>query len=274
MKTWLITGCSTGLGRSLAKKALAKGYNVAITARNKDKIIDLSKQYPQTALPLCLDVTNKESIQAAIKETINHFGTIDVLVNNAGYGYRGAVEEGRQEDVDILFNTNLWGPVTLIKEVLPLMRKQRSGAIINISSVAALKTMPGSGYYAASKCALEGLSDGLKEEVAPLGIKVMVVEPGAFRTDFAGRSLTQSNKIIADYNKTAGLRRIGKDKSHGSQPGDPDKGADVIIEAIESNEPPFRLLLALDAINLADDILESRQKEYDKWRSSSQKTDY
>lgn len=274
MKTWLITGCSTGLGRSLAKKALAKGYNVAITARNKDKIIDLSKQYPQTALPLCLDVTNKESIQAAIKETINHFGTIDVLVNNAGYGYRGAVEEGRQEDVDILFNTNLWGPVTLIKEVLPLMRKQRSGAIINISSVAALKTMPGSGYYAASKCALEGLSDGLKEEVAPLGIKVMVVEPGAFRTDFAGRSLTQSNKIIADYNKTAGLRRIGKDKSHGSQPGDPDKGADVIIEAIESNEPPFRLLLGLDAINLADDILESRQKEYDKWRSSSQKTDY
>lgn len=274
MKTWLITGCSTGLGRSLAKKALAKGYNVAITARNKDKIIDLSKQYPQTALPLCLDVTNKESIQAAIKETINHFGTIDVLVNNAGYGYRGAVEEGRQEDVDILFNTNLWGPVTLIKEVLPLMRKQRSGAIINISSVAALKTMPGSGYYAASKCALEGLSDGLKEEVAPLGIKVMVVEPGAFRTDFAGRSLTQSNKIIADYNKTAGLRRIGKDKSHGSQPGDPDKGADVIIEAIESNEPPFRLLLGLDAINLADNILESRQKEYDKWRSLSQKTDY
>ena len=274
MKTWLITGCSTGLGRSLAKKALAKGYNVAITARNKDKIIDLSKQYPQTALPLCLDVTNKESIQAAIKETINHFGTIDVLVNNAGYGYRGAVEEGRQEDVDILFNTNLWGPVTLIKEVLPLMRKQRSGAIINISSVAALKTMPGSGYYAASKCALEGLSDGLKEEVAPLGIKVMVVEPGAFRTDFAGRSLTQSNKIIADYNKTAGLRRIGKDKSHGSQPGDPDKGADVIIEVIESNEPPFRLLLGLDAINLADNILESRQKEYDKWRSLSQKTDY
>ena len=274
MKTWLIIGCSTGLGRSLAKKALAKGYNIAITARNKDKIIDLSKQYPQTALALCLDVTNKESIQAAIKETIEHFGTIDVLVNNAGYGYRGAVEEGYQEDVDILFNTNLWGPVTLIKEVLPLMRKQRSGAIINISSVVALKTMPGSGYYAASKCALEGLSDGLKEEVAPLGIKVMVVEPGAFRTDFAGRSLTQSNKIIADYNKTAGLRRIGKDKSHGSQPGDPDKGADVIIEAIESNEPPFRLLLGLDDINLADDILESRRKEYDKWRSLSQKTDY
>ena len=274
MKTWLIIGCSTGLGRSLAKKALAKGYNVAITARNKDKIIDLSKQYPQTALALCLDVTNKESIQAAIKETIEHFGTIDVLVNNAGYGYRGAVEEGCQEDVDILFNTNLWGPVTLIKEVLPLMRKQRSGVIINISSVVALKTMPGSGYYAASKCALEGLSDGLKEEVAPLGIKVMVVEPGAFRTDFAGRSLTQSNKIIADYNKTAGLRRIGKDKSQGSQPGDPDKGADVIIEAIESNEPPFRLLLGLDAINLADDILESRRKEYDKWRSLSQKTDY
>lgn len=274
MKTWLIIGCSTGLGRSLAKKALAKGYNVAITARNKDKIIDLSKQYPQTALALCLDVTNKESIQAAIKETIEHFGTIDVLVNNAGYGYRGAVEEGYQEDVDILFNTNLWGPVTLIKEVLPLMRKQRSGAIINISSVVALKTMPGSGYYAASKCALEGLSDGLKEEVAPLGIKVMVVEPGAFRTDFDGRSLTQSNKIIADYNKTAGLRRIGKDKSHGSQPGDPDKGADVIIEAIESTEPPFRLLLGLDAINLADDILESRRKEYDKWRSLSQKTDY
>ena len=225
MKTWLITGCSTGLGRSLAKTVLEKGDHVVVTARNKEKVKDIIEQYPQTSMAISLDVTDNDSIENAVKKAIDRFRSIDVLVNNAGYGYRAAIEEGDRKDISILFETNVWGPVSLMKEVLPYMRKQRRGAIINISSVAALRTSPGSGYYAASKCALEALSDGLKKEVEPLGIKVMVVEPGAFRTDFAGRSLTQSHTVIDDYEKTAGQRRIGKDMTHGTQPGDPDKAA-------------------------------------------------
>lgn len=274
MKTWLITGCSTGLGRSLAKVVLKQGYNAVVTARNKDKILDIVNQYPDKALALSLDVTNHESIQNSIKKATERFGTIDVLVNNAGYGYRAALEEGNMVDVSVLFETNVWGPVALMKEVLPYMRKQRSGAIINISSIAALRTSPGSGYYAASKGALEALSEGLKSEVESLGIKVMVVEPGAFRTDFAGRSLTESNTVIEDYEMTAGQRRIGKDKTHGTQPGDPDKGASLIVKAIEDEETPFRLLLGTDAVKFADEVMTNRREEYDKWRSLSQKTDF
>lgn len=274
MKTWLITGCSSGLGRSLAKAVLEKGDNAVVTARNIDKVKDIIEQYPQTSLAVSLDVTDNKSIENAVKEAIERFDSIDVLVNNAGYGYRAAVEEGNREDISVLFETNVWGPVTLIKEVLPYMRKQHNGAIINISSIAALRTSPGSGYYAASKCALEALSDGLKKEVEPLGIKVMVVEPGAFRTDFAGRSLTQSHIVIDDYEKTAGQRRIGKDKTHGTQPGDPDKTAALMIKAIESSETPFRLLLGKDAVKVADEVIKDRQREYESWRLLSQKTDF
>ena len=274
MRNWLITGCSTGLGRSLARAVLEKGDNVAVTARDTEKLKDFQRAFPETALILPLDVTDQESILSAVREARSCFGDIDVLVNNAGYGYRAAVEEGNTEDTERLFRTNFWGPVAIIRAVLPYMRAKRSGTIINVSSIAALRTAPGSGYYAASKCALEGLSEGLRMETAPLGIKVMVVEPGAFRTDFAGRSLTQSSTVIADYEETAGRRRIGRDTTHGTQPGDPDKGAELIIKAIEAEDIPFRLLLGSDAISFADNVMESRCKEYEKWRDFSCRSDY
>lgn len=274
MKTWLITGCSTGLGRSLARAVLEKGYQAVVTARDSGKLEEFRKDFPTKALILPLDVTDEGSVLYALAEAKRCFGAVDVLVNNAGYGYRAAVEEGNTEDTVRLFNTNFWGPVALIRAVLPDMRKRRSGAIINVSSIAALRTAPGSGYYAASKCALEGLSEGLRMETAPLGIKVMTVEPGAFRTDFAGRSLTQSSIVIADYEETAGARRIGRDTSHGTQPGNPDKGAELIIEAIEAEDTPFRLLLGSDAVIFADEVLESRRKEYEKWREFSSRSDF
>lgn len=273
MKTWVITGCSSGLGRSLAKEALRQGLNVVVTARNIHKIKDLVKDHPH-ALALKLDVTSQEDINEVIKETINKFGNIDVLVNNAGYGYRSAIEEGDSKDVNKLFNTNVWGPINLIKAILPYMRQQNSGTIINVSSIAAIEAAMGSGYYAASKSALESLSESLKKEVGPLGINVMIVEPGAFRTDFAGRSLTQSQKVIHDYASTAGKRRIENDHVHGSQPGDPDKAAKIIIRVVESKNIPSRLLLGSDAINYAYNILNKRLMEYEKWESLSIKTDY
>lgn len=274
MKTWFITGCSTGLGKSLARAVLKKGYRAAVTARNPDTLQEFAQDFPETALRLPLDVTDPTAIQQAVKTMLERFGGIDVLVNNAGYGYRAAVEERDPADTRRLFQTNFWGPVDLIKAVLPGMRERRSGTIVNISSIAALRTAPGSGYYAASKSALESLSDGLRAEVSPLGIRVLVVEPGAFRTDFAGRSLTQSGTAIADYADTAGARRIGKDTSHGTQPGDPDKGADLIIRAAEAEEPPFRLLLGSDAVQFAETVMKSRRAEYAAWQSFSEQSDF
>lgn len=274
MKTWLITGCSSGLGRSIARKVLEQGDRAIVTARKPESLYEFTRDYPNTALVTALDVTNQNSIEQAINAAQERFGVIDILVNNAGYGYRAAVEEGDLKDTEQLFWTNFWGPIALMKAVLPGLRAQKSGAIINISSIAALRTSPGSGYYAASKCALEGLSDGLRAEVAPLGIKVMVVEPGAFRTDLAGRSLTQSSLVIPDYEGTAGARRIGKDLSHGTQPGDPDKGALCIIKAIEADNPPFRLLLGTDAVRFAETVMADRQKEYADWREFSRQSDF
>ncbi len=274
MKTWLITGCSTGLGRSLAKAVLQKGDNVVVTARDTKKLEEFEKDFPRTALIVRLDVTDLPSVTEAVRAAKERFGGIDVLVNNAGYGYRAAVEEGNPEDAKRLFATNFWGPVNLIKAVLPDMRARKSGAVINVSSIAALRAAPGSGYYAASKRALEGMTEGLYLETAPLGIKVMIVEPGAFRTDFAGRSLTQSKTAIADYAGTAGTRRIENDKTHGTQPGDPDKGARLIIEAIEAEDAPLRLLLGSDAVRAADTVLESHKSEYDKWREFSRRSDF
>lgn len=184
MKTWLITGCSSGIGRGIAKAVLKKGDNAVVTARDTSKIADLVDQYPNTALGVALDITKKESISAAVKQAQERFGTIDVLINNAGYGYRSSVEEGDIDDVNLLFNTNFFGPIELIKEVLPQMRANKNGAIVNVSSIAAVRSGVGSGYYAASKAALELMTDGLAKELKPLGIKVMIAQPGSFRTNF------------------------------------------------------------------------------------------
>ena len=274
MKTWLVTGCSAGLGKSLAKAVLKKGDRAVVTARKAETLSEFAEEFPETALVLALDVTDEKAVTDTVKKAKEKFGSIDVLVNNAGYGYRAAVEEGSVADTQKLFDTNFWGPVALIKAVLPDMREKRNGVIINVSSIAALQTAPGSGYYAASKCALEGLSGGLRAEVEPLGIKVIVVEPGAFRTDFAGRSLTQSEKVIKDYEQTAGARRIGKDTSHGTQPGDPNKAAELIFMAAETKDAPFRLLLGTDAVTFAGHVMQGRIEEYAKWEKFSCQSDF
>jgi NAD(P)-dependent dehydrogenase (short-subunit alcohol dehydrogenase family) len=258
MPTWLITGCSTGLGRALASAVLERGDNVAATARDSAAIQDLADAHRETALTLSLDVTDGTQVARVVRETEATFGNIDVLVNNAGYGYRSAVEEGEDWDVQTLFATNFFGPVALIKAVLPEMRARRRGAIVNISSIGARVGLPGSGYYAATKAALEALTSSLRKEVGPLGLSAMFVEPGGFRTDFAGRSLVQSRRQIADYADTAGRRRKENESVDGNQPGDPAKAAQAIISAVESPDPPLILVLgpdALDRFHVAADAL-------------------
>ncbi|MFJ4229658.1 oxidoreductase [Paenarthrobacter nicotinovorans] len=274
MTTWLITGCSTGLGRALAQAVLAKGDNAVVTARNTDSLQDLATEFPTTALAVALDVTDQSQVDAAVKQAEERFGGVDVLVNNAGYGYRAAVEEGDDADVRALFDTNVFGPVAMIKAVLPGMRSRRSGAIVNISSIGARICPPGSGYYSATKAALEGISGSLQKELAPLGITVTAVEPGGFRTDFAGRSLTQSAAAIDDYAETAGKRRKENDTVHGTQPGDPDKAAQVIISAVEADETPGFLLLGADAVYAYNAVEEAMRAEVERWRERSAATGY
>jgi NAD(P)-dependent dehydrogenase (short-subunit alcohol dehydrogenase family) len=272
MATWLITGSSTGLGRALAEAVLARGDNAVVTARNTGSVRDLVTTYPG-ALALELDVTDQGAVAEVVAQGESRFGGVDVLVNNAGYGYRAAVEEGDDEDVRRLFATNFFGPVALIKAVLPGMRQRRSGTIVNISSIGAKVCPPGSGYYAASKAALEGVSGSLRQELAPLGINVIAVEPGGFRTDFAGRSLTQSATVIDDYAGTAGKRRKEHDTAHGNQPGDPVKAAQALITAVESDRPPALLMLGADAVTAATAVLDGQLAEIDQWRELSVSTD-
>jgi NAD(P)-dependent dehydrogenase (short-subunit alcohol dehydrogenase family) len=273
MLTWLITGCSTGLGRALAEAVLARGDRAVVTARDAGSVRDLAAGYPDTALALDLDVTDAGRVAEVARAAEDRFGGVDVLVNNAGYGYRAAVEEGDEADVARLFATNFFGPVALIKAVLPGMRARRRGAIINVSSIGARLCPPGSGYYAASKAALEGMSGSLRKELEPLGIAVMAVEPGGFRTDFAGRSLGQSATQIADYAGTAGLRRKENDTADGHQPGDPAKAATAIIAAITADAPPALLFLGRDALAAAEAILDAQRADLDTWRELSAGTD-
>ncbi len=261
MPTWLITGCSTGFGRELALAVLARGWNAAITSRNPADIADIAASGAQRCLALGLDVKDRAQIANAVAQTEARFGAIDVLVNNAGYGYRGAVEEADEDDIRSLFETNFFGLVFLTQQVLPGMRARKQGHIVNISSVAGRMAHPGSAYYSASKFAVEGLSDGLRKELAPLGIGVMVVEPGGFRTDFAGRSLHQSAQPIADYAGTAGRRRKENSNAHGKQPGDPVRAAHAIIDAVQSDKPPFRLVLGRDASERIEAELSAQREE-------------
>jgi NAD(P)-dependent dehydrogenase (short-subunit alcohol dehydrogenase family) len=274
MATWLITGCSTGLGRALAEAVLMHGQNAVVTARNVAQVQDIADAYPGTALALPLDVTDDAQVTAAVTAAGDRFGGVDVLVNNAGYGYRAAVEEGGDDDVRRLFDTQLFGTVRTIKAVLPGMRARRSGTIVNLSSIGARISPEGSGYYAAVKAAIEALTLSLRKEVAPLGITAMVVEPGAFRTDFAGRSLTQSAEPIADYADTAGKRRKEHDTVHGTQKGDPAKAAAALIQAVESDKPPYMLLLGNDASDAFRAALGALRSEVDAWETLSRSTDF
>lgn len=274
MTTWLITGASSGLGASLARAVLEQGDNAVITARNTDHLTDITDAYPENSLAVSLEVADHDQVVAAVTAGTERFGAVDVLVNNAGHGYRAAVEEAATDEVDELFATNFFGPVDLIKQVLPQMRARRAGTIVNVSSIGAPRSNPASGYYTATKTALEGMSDALNREVGPLGIRVMVLEPGAFRTDFSGRSLKQSRTVIDDYADTAGKRRKENDTTHGTQPGDPDRAARVIIDTVEADEAPFRLLLGSDAVHIVRDELQGRIDEIDAWADVSRTTDF
>ena len=273
MSTWLITGCSTGLGRALAEAVIAAGHNAVVTARDVGKVADLVGDNTDRVLPLSLDVTDTAQVTETARKAEEKFGGIDVLVNNAGYGYRAAVEEGDESDIRALFETQFFGAVAMIKAVLPGMRARHSGAIVNISTIGVQIMPAGSGYYAASKAALEGMSGALHGELKPLGISVTVVEPGAFRTDFAGRSLTQSSTVIDDYAETAGKRRKEHDTMHGTQPGDPAKAAHAIIAAAESDEPPAFLLLGKDALSTYRRLAEARLDTINKWEYLTTSTD-
>ena len=273
MSTWLITGCSTGLGRALAEAAIAERHNAVVTARDAARVADLAVESTDRVLALPLDVTDPAQVTAAVRQAEERFGGIDVLVNNAGYGYRAAVEEGDDSEIRALFETQFFGAVAMIKAVLPGMRARRSGAIVNISTIGVQIMPAGSGYYAASKAALEAMSGSLHGELKPLGISVTVIEPGAFRTDFAGRSLTQSSTVIDDYADTAGKRRKEHDTAHGTQPGDPAMAAKAIIAAVESDEPPAFLLLGNDALKTYRRLAEARLETIEAWERLSTSTD-
>jgi len=273
MTTWLITGCSTGLGYALAKAVLARGDNAVVTARDVSKLDAVVASHPDRALTVELDVTDPEQIAAAVAASTDRFGAIDVLVNNAGYGYRAAIEEGDDDHIRELFETHVFGPVALIKAVLPQMRARRSGAIVNISSIGARAMPPGSGYYAGVKAALETMTGSLRKELAPLGITALAVEPGGFRTDFAGRSLTQSTTVIDDYASTAGQRRKEKDTVHGTQVGDPAKAAQAIIEVLAADEVPELLVLGTDANDAFREILEAQLASLAEWSTLGESTD-
>ena len=257
---WFITGCSTGFGRELAAHLLDAGYRTVVTARNPDSLKDLGVR--QNALVLKLDVTDQAQIDDAVKAAEARFGRIDVLVNNAGLGYFAAVEESEDEEVRWMFDVNVFGLGRMTSAVLPGMRQRRSGCIVNLSSIAGIRSFPGLGYYNATKFAVEGLSEALWQEVEPLGIKVMIVEPSGFRTDWAGRSANESAQQIADYAATAGEKRRQLRTVSGNQPGDPARAVQAIVGAVESAKPPHRLLLGNAAYELAMAKVADLQREF------------
>ncbi len=268
-KIWLVTGCSTGIGRALALEALQQGNKVGVSARNTEDIKDIVGQFPETALSLELDVTEEGQIQSATEKFIHHFGKIDVLVNNAGIGYFGAIEESEDKEVRRMFDINFFGLANMTKAVLPFMRKQKSGHILNIASIGGLVGFPGVGFYNATKFAVDGLSESLSKEVARLGIKVTIVAPSGFRTDWAGRSANNSTINIEDYATTAGANKATIRGNSGNQPGDPVKAAQAIIAAVNNVNPPLRLLLGAGALKGARNKLIDLQKDYDAWEETT-----
>jgi NAD(P)-dependent dehydrogenase (short-subunit alcohol dehydrogenase family) len=269
---WLVTGSSSGLGRALAEKVLEHGYRAVVTARKAKTVRDLVERYGDRAIAVTLDVTRSEQVTAAVQAAYDAFGQIDVLVNNAGYGYIGAIEEGEDADIRAQFDTNVHGAIAMMQAVLPGMRQRGKGHIVNVSSIGGLTTFPNVGYYHASKYALEGLSETLAKEMAPFGIGVTVVEPGAFRTDFRGRSLRQSNIRLPEFADTLGKQRDALLSAHGKQQNDPVKGAVAIIEAIKAKNPPLHLLLGTDALDLARKQLAAMAKDFDEWETLTRST--
>ncbi|MEH1844053.1 MAG: oxidoreductase [Nostoc sp.] len=268
-KVWLITGSSSGFGRSLVEAVLKGGDRVVATARKPEQLDDLAQQYPETIHPVRLDVTNLQDVQAAVESALDQYDHIDVLVNNAGYAAMGAIEELSDDDIRRQFETNFFGALSMIRAVLPTMREQRSGHILNISSFASVASLSGLGVYSATKFALEGASEALAQEVKPLGIKVTLIEPGAFRTNGAGSSMVTPKHPITDYAETSGKMIDVIRSLHGNQPGDPAKAAAAMIQVVESDDPPMRLALGEDSANGIVQKLDAMKAELEAWKPLS-----
>ena len=272
---WFITGCSTGLGRELARQVLRRGWHAVVTARDATSLTELVDTAPDRAMAIELDVTgSQEHIDAAVAGAVERFGRIDVLVNNAGYGYQSSVEEGDEAAIRSQFDTNVFGLFAVTRAVLPGMRANRRGHIVNVTSIAGFVGMPGSGYYAASKHAVEGWSDALTAELGPLGVHVTCVEPGPFRTDWAGRSLKQTVSGIGDYATTVGARLEKTAAASGSQSGDPVRAAFAIMGISEIDSPPRHLVLGSAALELVLKTLKGRIAVLEQWRDTSGSTDF
>jgi len=273
-KVWFVTGCSTGFGRSLAIELLVRGYRVAVASRNTDDVQDIVAGYPNTAIALKLDVTKSNEITDAVNTTIQQFGQIDVLVNNAGIGYFGAIEESEEAEIRQMFEINVFGLAKMIQEVLPYMRQRKAGHILNIASIGGLRSFPGVGFYNATKYAVDGLSEALNKEVSPLGIKVTIIAPSGFRTDWAGRSAKDAKIKIEDYALTAEKNKGDIRGYSGHQAGDPVRAAKAMIDITEIENPPLRLLLGAAALKGARAKLEELKHDFDSWATVTEAADF
>jgi NAD(P)-dependent dehydrogenase (short-subunit alcohol dehydrogenase family) len=273
-RVWFITGASTGFGRHLAEEVLRRGERVAATARDVTKVEDLARQYPGKALALTLDVTKPTEIEAAARQAIDGFGHIDVLVNNAGYGVSGAIEEMSEEEFDPMFQTNIYGLIRTTRAFLPHFRERRSGHIINFSSIGGLVGGAGWGFYSTTKFAVEGFSEALAAEMEPLGVRVTLIEPGPFRTNFLGRSGQLAERELPEYAETAGKMRTFVRTQPGKQPGDPQKAVEAIIAVADSPEPPLHLILGKGALMRFRDKLSTLQKEIAAWEAVTTGADF
>ena len=271
---WLITGASSGLGDGIARAVLDRGDFAAVTSRDTDRLKPLTEKYPNQAFPVTLDLNNAASMRQAVQSVLERFGKVNVLVNNAGYGYRAAIEESEPAAVEELFQTNFFGPMELVRLILPQMRAQHSGFIINISSIGAVRGALGNGYYSAAKGALELASEALSKEVRQLGIRVMVAEPGALRTGFYGEQLKSSSIHISDYDALAGKYRKTEQTDSHDQPGDPLRAGKLLVQTALQQDSPFRLLLGSDALHAAVETLETRLREARIWAEVSGHVDF
>ena len=273
-KVWFVTGCSTGMGRDIALAALAQGYRVVLTARNPDTLAEIRARFPERSAVARLDVTDRAQIERAVRLANEVFGRIDVLVNNAGYGYLSAIEEGDEAEVRAMFETNFWGLLAVTRAVLPQMRERRSGQIINNSSQAGLMSYPGTAYYSTSKFAVEALSEGLSRELASFGIAVTAIEAGPVRTDWAGRSMKRTPTRLSDYTEVVGARAQLIADMDGKQPGDPERAAAAIVALVECADPPRQLLLGRGALLAYRQRLAEVSAMLDSWEDVTLGTDF
>lgn len=274
-KVWFITGCSTGFGRQIAKEAIDAGYRVVVTARKVEQITDLTTGHEASALALPLDVTDSDQVRSAVDQAISKFGRIDVLVNNAGIGYFSSVEESKESETRAMFEINFWGLMHVTTAVLPYMRSQNSGHIINFSSIGGLTSFPTLGYYHATKYAVEGISESLVQEVAPFNIHVTLIEPSGFRTDWGGRSSVKTETAIPEYKESVvGQMLQGVQLGAGQEAGDPAKAAEAIITVVESSAPPLRLLLGQMAYQAAKHKFTTLLESIEEWKDITLNADF